>query len=188
MSQPIKRLTYAEAKRIEAMQGRLCRGCRTVYAPEQIPDSFGLDRRTRDGLTALCVTCIDRRDHATTSRLDSTHADAQARYRRTLRDLNLAQVQADLAALLPEHGIPALAFPGYPTPASNPPAKPRGPRQDAIVTRLYNQLRDAPFKTWEEVSQLTQRDLCIRLEKLGPRSFEIIDEHLKAFGLDPLAP
>jgi hypothetical protein len=180
-----RRLSHAEATQIEEAEGgRYCPGCRKAFPKDDVSASFGADKRTRTGLTTLCLSCLVLKDAASQKRISAGHAPAQVQYRRTLRDLRLAAAQAEIDALLPRHGIPSCALPGYPTPS----AAPRGPRADAILSRLYSLLRDAPMATWEQLAGVSKRKIAVHLEKVGPRSLELIDEHLKAFDLDPLTP
>ena len=185
MSQPAKRLSYAEAKLVEETNGKFCRGCRTVYPSDQVATSFGTDERTRDGLTRLCLSCIALRDAQTETRVREGRSDAQAEYRRSMKALQIANARAQLEAALPNHAIPPRALPDYP-PTSPPPS--RTPAQDAILTRLYGRLIDAPVENWEQFAGVSRRKIMVRLANMGPGAFDIIDEHLKAFGLDPLTP
>ena len=195
-----KRLSYAEAKLLEETKGRFCPGCRTIYPPADVPISFALDKRTRDGLSTLCLACTERRDKATGSRVRIGRADFQAERRQMMKQLRIAAATAYLDKYLsripPEHAIPECALPGYPPPPPGSPAanhahldptRSRTAPEDAILTRLYGRLRDGGAVTWEQVAGTTRSRVVTGLG-LGPRSLDQIDEHLRAFGLDPLKP
>lgn len=184
MRQPVRRLSYAEAKQIEETSGRICRVCRTVYPPDQIAASFGADARTRDGLSRLCLACIERRDAATERRMRGSQTDAQAEYHSVLREMRIIATREQLEEQLPQHGVPEYALPDYPTPA----AAPVGPRQEAIYTRLYGMLRDAGVKHWEQIAGTSRNKVRENIDRIGPGSLKLIDEHLRAFDLEPLKP
>lgn len=187
-----RRLTFAEVQELERLQGRMCRGCRTIFAPEDIPTSFGADARTSDGLTKLCIACLAVRDGSSNARIKAGRSVLQADYRALRKNMLIASSRAHLDKYLahdpPEHAIPLRAMPGYPptaTPATSPASRTK--QEDAALTLLYSKLRDAPFTTWEELANLSRSGVPDYL-KLGPRSLDLIDEHLKALGLPPLAP
>lgn len=187
MTPSSRRLTFEETKQLEHSQGRICRGCRTIYAPADVPSSFGADARTKDGLTKLCISCLALRDNASTTRSRSTQADLQAEYRALRRKMLIAASQAHLDAALaqdpPRHAIPLRAMPGYPNPSSPPRTK----QEDAALSLLYSKLRDAPIATWEEIAGASRHKVPDYF-KLGLRSFDLIDEHLRALGLPLLTP
>lgn len=190
------RLTAAEADRIRATQGRICRGCRTIFTPDQIPDSFAVDERTKDGLSKLCLACIDRRDAVTVARLRDSRASAQAHYRETMREIRHAAVRAKVEEALagdpPKHLVPECSLPGYPPSATttgpNAAPAPRTDREAAILTQLYGRLIDNQVTHWEMLAGKPRSVVLERIFRLGPRTLDLIDEHLRAFGLDPLKP
>ena len=190
MDQPARRLSYAEIKQIEDTKGRFCRGCRTVYAPPDISTSFGADARTRDGLTLLCLTCIAKRDAASATRQRGGRADSQTEYRSLRRDMLLGDSQVLLDEYLahdpPEHAIPLRAMPGYPPTPSN--SRLRTPQESAALTLVYGLLRESKAQTWEQIAGNSRQKINTRIWRLGPRSFATIDEHLRAFDLEPLKP
>jgi hypothetical protein len=182
-----KRLTAAEAEKIRAVHGRICRGCRTIFTPDEIPTSFAVDERTRDGLTKLCVRCLERRDIITQTRVRDSQADSQARYRETMREIRFSVVQTKLDEALPEHLVPECALPDYPTPTP-PGTPPRSDREAAMLTQLYGRLIDGEVTRWESLAGLSRAAVREHIYKIGPGMLDRIDEHLSAFGLDPLKP
>jgi hypothetical protein len=180
-----KRLTAAEAEQIRATNGRICRGCRIIFTPDQIPDSFAADERTRDGLTKLCIDCLECRDTITRTRVRDSQATSQARYRDLLREIRFAAVREPLAKALPEHLIPECALPDYPTSAT---FSDRTDRESAMLTQLYGRLRDAEVTRWEQLAGTSRSAIREHVYKIGPGMLDRIDEHLRAFGLDPLEP
>ena len=191
MTTSARRLSAAESTHIQSIQGRLCRGCRTVFPADDIPLSFGVDERTRDGLTKLCLACLSVRDTASSDRIRTGRSSAQADYRRGMRAVRQDQargsVEAGLAEDPPRHVIPQVSFPGYPA-STTPHTPPRTSSQDALLTRLYGRLIDAPIRTWEELAGGSRHKITVRLANIGAGSLALIDEHLRAFNLDPLKP
>lgn len=184
------RLTYEEAQLVKQKNGRLCPGCRAVYAAEEAPTSFAADERTRDGLSKLCLPCIETRDRAAKERQSRSRAGVQSAYRVLLRDLRFAKAQAELDAALPDHAVPACALPGYPPPlAKTAPERPaERPIDMANRTRLYGRLRDAGITSWEMLSGKSRSVVADNVPATGERALEMIDEHLRAFGLDLMTP
>lgn len=193
MTKPARRLSYAETKQLESTRGRLCRGCRTVYLPDDVPASFGVDNRTRDGLTVLCLSCMALRDTISTKRLNDSRSSAQIEFRRVRKEILIASTRAyldeHLAHTPPRHAIPLQSIPDYPASASNSTSDPpsRRPQDAAILTRLYGKLRDAGVSNWEQLAGLSKRAVLEHID-LGYRLLDVVDEHLRAFGLDPLKP
>lgn len=185
MTPAARRMTYAEAQLVKEKNGRFCAGCRTVFTPDQVATSFAADERTRDGLSKLCIKCIEHRDEASQTRLRSTRSDAQAAYRDLMRDVRIASAMAALEALLPEHGIPLCALPDYPPGTTTSTLR---PQDVALYARLYGRLRDAGVTTWEQLAGKSRTLIAGNIPSVGPRALALIDEHLRAFDLDPLTP
>ena len=181
-----RRLSYAEAKLLEETQGRFCPGCRVIFPLPDIPISFARDKRTRDGLSTLCLACTGHRDTLTENRGRVGRASAQAERRTLMREVRIAAARAHLDKYLsripPEHAIPECALDDYPTPKAH---ISRRPADNAIPTRLYGRLRDGGAMTWEKVAG-ARRNRVVTGLGLGVRSLDQIDEHLRAFGLDLL--
>jgi hypothetical protein len=180
-----KRLTAAEAAQIKAVQGRICRGCRVIFTPDEIPSSFAVDERTRDGLSKLCLHCIERRDIVTTARVRDSRASSQSHYRSMMRDIRYAAIRERLTQALPGHLIPGCALPDYPTPEL---AAGRSDREAAILTQLYGRLIDSGATRWEALADESRASICANIYRVGPGMLERIDAHLAAFGLEPLKP
>lgn len=182
-----KRLSAAEAARFRDLDGRRCAACGIVYPHDEAPDKFAADRRTSDGYSRLCLDCLALRDNEAARRANESKREYADRLRASIRAAREARTRALLDAQLPEHGVPLFPLPQYPSPTTPP----RTPAQDAILTRLYNRLREsapAGAITWEQISREGSRTRLIAALGLGVRSLDQINEHLAAFDLPPLKP
>jgi len=186
-----RRLSHAEATQIEETQGRFCRGCRTLFPPDDVPTSFGLDKRTKGHFTVLCLACTARRDALSQKRVRAGRASSQAEYRHAARQLLIASSQAHLDERLaldpPRHAIPLCSMPGYPSTLISPLTPPPGSRDSAVMGSLYSKLRDTGMVDWDEIAGYSQRKIPDYF-KIGARSVELINAHLSALDLSLLTP